>query len=546
MRQYPLYKVDYFDTFDAFVDGLAAKHGDKAAVSYFTRKQQEVVYSFAQMKEQVHALRRGLRLHGLEGRHIAIISENSYEWLVAYLAIAAGGGVAVCIDAEQSDETIHQMIRMADVEAVFVAEPYLPICEKVLGKEYLIVFGNGGEEYVTYAGLCAEGEKSIAAGEQVSYSLDCDQTAAIVFTSGTSSLSKPVMLTHKNILYNASDAMAYVCTHEKVYTQLPFYHTYGMTCGVLSTLVHGGHAIINGNLRTAMRDLLLSKADVTMTVPLVLEAICNQIWLNAEKQGKEQDLRKALKLSFLLKKLGLKVKIKALEEIREKAFGTIHVVITGGAALSGEVERDLEALGLKVLQGYGITECSPLVAVNRNEFRRFGSVGPVLPSFEVKIVDGEIWLKGASLMAGYYNSDELNAEVMEDGWFKTGDIGHIDSKGFLFITGRKKNLIVFKNGKKVSPEKMEELVGAIPLVKEVMVYGAASGQSADDIKLAASIYPDPARTEGMSSYEILAQLQNGIDEINDKLPFYQHIHMINIRTQPFDKTGTKKIKRHSA
>jgi len=200
--------------------------------------------------------------------------------------------------------------------------------------------------------------------EKGSYPIDSNQTAAIVFTSGTSSKSKPVMLTHRNILYNASDAMAFVNTQDKIFTQLPFYHTYGMTCGVLSTLVRGSEAIINGNLRTAMRDMLLSKADTIMTVPLMLEAICNQIWLNAEKQGKDQDLRKVMNLVEKLHKIGIRPKIKALEEIREKAFGSIHLIIAGGAAVGNEIERQLECLGLTVLQGYGITECSPLVAVS--------------------------------------------------------------------------------------------------------------------------------------------------------------------------------------
>ena len=547
MKPYPLYQVDYFDTFDAFVDGLSAKFGSRPAVSYFTRKQDKVTHTFAEMARDVHAVREGLRLRGLTGKHVAIISENSYAWLVAYLAITASGSVAVCIDAEQPDDTIAQMLQMADVEAAFVMEAYLPICQTLLPLENLISFepASGQEECTDFAAVSRQGEESLEQGTEGEYAIDPDQMAAIVFTSGTSSRAKPVMLTHRNILYNASDAMAFVCTYEKVFSQLPFYHTYGMTCGVLSTLVHGGHAIINGNLRTAMRDLLLSQADTIMTVPLMLEAICNQIWLNAEKQGKDKALRRLMEVVKRMHKLGIRPKIKALEEIREKAFGTIHLVISGGAALSREVAEELDALGLTVLQGYGITECSPLVAVNRNAFCRLGSVGPVLPSFEMKIVDGEIYLRGKSLMAGYYRAPELNDEVMEDGWFKTGDIGMVDSKGFLFITGRKKNLIVFKNGKKVAPEKMEELVSAIPLVKEVVIYGAASGQSADDIRLAASIYPDPVRAEGMTSYEILAQLQNGIDEINGKLPIYQHIQMINIRAQPFDKTGTKKIKRHA-
>lgn len=546
MNKLVLYQVPEYDTFDKFIDGIRALSGPKPAVSWFTRRQERRCYTYEQFTDHVYALREALRLHDLVGKHIAIISENSYEWLVAYMATVSCGSVAVCIDAEQSDDTIRQMLALADAHAAFVNGAYLSICESVLPAEKLICFPDGADpKFPAYADFMEEGEASLnSAAEKTDYHLDPNQTASIVFTSGTSSLAKPVMLTHRNILKNATDAMRYVMTYDRVFTHLPFYHSYGMTCGVISTLVHSGEVIINGNLRTVSRDILLSNADTIMTVPLLLETIVNQIWLTAEKSGKSAQLKKAFSIVRFLHKLGIRPKIAALDEIRKKAFGSIHVVIAGGAALSGHVEETLHLLGLTVLQGYGISECSPLVAVNTNTFHRFGSVGPILDSFESKIVDGEIWLKGPSLMPGYYNSPELTAEVMEDGWFKTGDIGHIDKNGFLFITGRKKNLIVFKNGKKIAPEKIEELISRIPLVREVVVYGAANGASADDIKLAASIYPDPDRSQDMSSYDILASLQKSIDEINATLPLYQHILMINIHKEPFAKTGTKKIKRH--
>ena len=547
MNKLVLHQVPEYETFDGFIDGIRALAGPKPAVSWFTRRQERRCYTYEQFTDHIYALREALRLRGLAGKHIAIISENSYEWLVAYMAAASCGAVAVCIDAEQSDDTIRQMLSLVDVHAAFVYGTYISICQSVLPREYLFCLSEGTESdgFSTYATLVEEGRNSLnATSERVKYDLDPNQTASIVFTSGTSSLAKPVMLTHRNILKNATDAMRYVMTYERVFTHLPFYHSYGMTCGVISTLVHSGEVIINGNLRTVSRDMLLANADTIMTVPLLLETIVNQIWLTAEKSGQAARLKKAFAIVRILHKLGIHPRIAALDEIRKKAFGSIHVVIAGGAALSTTVEETLSLLDLTVLQGYGISECSPLVAVNTNTFRRFGSVGPILDSFESKIVDGEIWLKGPSVMPGYYNAPELTAEVMEDGWFKTGDIGYIDKNGFLFLTGRKKNLIVFKNGKKIAPEKMEELIGRIPLVREVVVYGAANGDSADAIKLAASIYPDPDRSQGMSSYDILASLQKSIDEINATLPLYQHILMINIQKEPFAKTGTKKIKRH--
>ena len=548
MKKYPLNEVEYYTRFRDMIEEWGLKYENKPAISWFTRKQEEKGVTFGQLRDDVRYLQEMLIQMGLAGKHIAIVGENCYEWLVVYFAATYCGSVAVCIDIEQPDETILQMLSMADVSAVFLSSAYTDICSKYAGQDkdmFLLSEKSGSFPTVRSliekgAVIWQEGKENIDIDKQVTP----DATAAIVFTSGTTSYSKPVMLSQSAILTNASDALANVSIGEIAFTSLPFYHTYGLTCSVLSMLIPGTHLYINGNMKTVMRDMQLSKAHTLLTVPLMLETIHSKIWLSAEESGKAEGLKKLLWIRRLLFALGYKKSGKPLGALREKALGSIKLIICGGAHMSSEIMEEFHYMGITMLQGYGITECSPLVSVNRNEANKFDSVGLIMPNTEVKIEDGEILIRGKNVMQGYYKMPELTAEAMKGEWFCTGDMGEIDKDGFLYITGRKKNLIVFKNGKKVSPEKLEEKIKNIPLVQDVLVYGAASGVSTDDVQLAASIYPNKEKTEGMRSYEILENLQEEINKINNELPMYQQIQMVNIREQEFSKTALQKIKRH--
>lgn len=549
MKKYPLNEVAYYARFRDMIDGLALKYGDNPAISWFSRKQEEKGVSYNKLRDDVRYLQEMLVQMGLAGKHIAIVGENSYEWLLVYFAANYCGSVAVCIDIEQPDETILQMLEMADVDAVFLASPYQEICSTYAKQDVNMFLLSGRGSLPTVQSLIEQGEaiwKEGRENREIDGQVKPENTAAIVFTSGTTSYSKPVMLSQYAILTNASDALANVRVGDRTFTSLPFYHTYGLTCSVLSMLIPGTHLYINGNLRTVMNELQLAKPHTLLTVPLMLETIHSKIWLSAEENGKAEGLKKLLSLKKIQYALGLKKSGKTLDAIREKTVGTIKLIICGGAHMSREIMEEFMYMGVTVLQGYGITECGPLVSVNRNEANKLDSVGLVTAHCEVKIEEGEILVRGANLMQGYYKCQEMTDEVMKDGWFCTGDMGEIDKDGFLYITGRKKNLIVFKNGKKVSPEKLEEKLKNISLVQDVMVYGAASGVSTDDVQIAASIYPSPEKTEGMTSYEILEQLQREINRINDELPIYQQIQMVNIREQEFSKTALQKIKRHMA
>ena len=547
MKKYPLYQVPYYERFCDMIDGLAKLYGGQPAISWFTRKQEQQTVSFNQMRDDVYSLQAEFVRRGLAGKHLAIASENSYEWLLVYFAAAYCGSVAICVDVEQSEDTILQMLEMADTDAIFLTAPNVSICSKFAeGKIPMFLLGAGNGELPTVKELIASGRAHLQAqpGLDLCAEITPDHTASIVFTSGTTNFAKLVMLSHDAILTNAADAVSNVKVGSTVFTALPFYHTYGLTCSVIAMLLVGSHVFINGSLKTMMRDLLLAQPHTVLTVPLVLETIHNSLWATAEETGKADGLRTLLKLKKLQFRLGFRKCGKTLDALRQKILGNVRLIICGGAHMNPEISEEFCYLGISVIQGYGITECAPLVSVNRNEAKKWNSVGLVSAHTEVKIVDGEILVRGKNIMQGYYKQPELTEEAMVDGWFCTGDIGEIDKDGFLYITGRKKNLIVLKNGKKISPEKLEEKLKTVPLVQDVMVYGAASGTSTDDVQVAASVYPDKEKTEGMTTYEILEYLQEEFNKINNTLPFYQQIQMITIREQEFSKTSLKKIKRH--
>ena len=540
MRKYPLNQVKYYSHFRELIEDLPEGREDAPGISWFTRKGEQQGVTLGKLREDVRNLQAAMVRRGLAGKHIAILGENSYEWLLVYFAATYCGAVAVCVDVEQPDDTIRQMLEMADVSALFFASSLEDVCASFAPAEENGFYLSGKGARLSVADLIAEGME----GAENQCPADPDATASIVFTSGTTNYSKPVMLSHRALLTNASDALANVAIGKVAFTSLPFYHTYGMTCSVLSMLIGKAHLFINGNLKTVMRDLHQSKAHTMLTVPLMLETIHSKIWLTAEENGKTKQLKTLFNLKKLQFSLGIRASGKTLDALREKCFGTIRLIICGGAHMSSEIMEKFEYMGVTVLQGYGITECAPLVSVNRNRANKLDSVGLVSAHTQVRLEDGEILVRGENVMKGYYKFPELTEEAMRDGWFATGDVGYMDKDGFLYITGRKKNLIVFKNGKKLSPEKLEERVKKIPLVQDVVIYGAVSGVSTDDVQVAASIYPNKEKCAGMTSYEILEALQAQINLINRELPLYQQIQMVTIRQQEFSKTALQKIKRH--
>lgn len=538
MNEHSFGKTPYYPNFQAMLDGLKERFGSEEAITCYSRRGDAKVYRYDDLYADVLALRDALAAEGLAGKQIAVAGENSYAWLVACLAVIVSGGVAVCIDVEQSDESIRGMIRQADCEAVFASNMLLPVVKSLSEGETplpLFLLDRSVPPFLSWKSFCKEAEAKPA-----DIHLDGNQPAVILYTSGTTVSSKPVVLSHKAVLTNVADALSMITPPKKAFASLPFYHAYGLTCSALVGLMGGLGICINGNLKTMMRELVSYRPGCLVAVPLMVENIHKMAWDEIEKSGRSEKICSALRrYRFFGRPAFLQRKLKAL--LKFERLKNLSLVVSGGAYLSKEVAEDLTDFGITVIQGYGITECSPLVTVNRGPDTE--TVGYPLPHMEVKIRDGEILVRGASLMNGYYNQPGLTEDAMEDGWFMTGDLGTLDKDGKLTITGRKKNLIVLKNGKKISAEEMEEHLEGVELIREVVAYGAVTGSSADDVKLSIMVYPDPELTAGMTSYEILDLLQREVDQLNAMLPVYKQIQLINLREQAFEKTSSNKIKR---
>ncbi|MSA72248.1 AMP-binding protein [Holdemania massiliensis] len=546
MRTYPNYPADTYPTFRCYLEGIKSRFGAREAIVSFSPRGERFSRTYRQLAEDVQALSEAFRLFLPEGQ-AAILSENSYGWLITYLALILSGRTAVCLDTEQPEEIVTEMIRHTDCTAVFVSPSFLPLTDslrrqcpklqKVLRLSY--------DEDDSIKALWLKG-LTLVREHQSSWSFpdhDGSFTASIVYTSGTTSVSKPVMLSEAGILLNAADSMRLVSIADTMYTSLPFYHTYGLTCSVINILLHGSTLCINGSLKTMLRDLKTFAPENMMAVPLIVEMMHQNIWRTLKNQGQEAKMRNYLKLYRIVRRLGFRPFPAFLKPIRAAFGGRLNMIVCGGAHLSETIGLEMEAFGFQIIQGYGITECSPLISVNRNLDSRVDTVGHVLPGIELRLIQGEIAVRGASVMQGYYKNEALSQEVFDQDWFLTGDLGSLDSRGHLRITGRKKNLIVFKNGKKVSPEEIEQHLIPLPLVKEVMAYGMAASENPDDVRLTVMIYPDPQAAEGMSAYEILEQLQADVDQVNQQLPSYKQIQMIKLRETEFEKTATRKIKR---
>jgi long-chain acyl-CoA synthetase len=382
---------------------------------------------------------------------------------------------------------------------------------------------------------------------------------AILFTSGTTDAAKGVMLSHSNLVSCVMDTcrIVEITPEDRTLSILPIHHTFESTMGLHLVLYRGGSIAFFEGLKYINRNLEEAQATVLIGVPLIFESIYDKIWKQAEKTGKAGMLRKAIRLNKTLKAVGINASRKLFKSIHEKFGGKLRMMVCGAAAVDPNVLRGFEDFGIRMLQGYGLTECSPLVAGTpdySNNYKKAGSVGPSVPSGEIKIIDkdedgiGEIIFKGPNVMLGYYNMPDKTAEVLKDGWFYTGDLGFLDNEGWLYITGRKKNVIVTKTGKNIYPEEVEYYINKNKYIRESLVHESFDEEN-DDTQVSAQIRPDydviyEEFGESFGEEEVRSLIKKVISEINEKLPIYKRVRNIAVRRDEFIKTTTKKIQRH--
>ena len=545
----------------------ASQYGSGAAYLYKEKVGGEYLpVSFARFREDVYSVGSALLADGYQGKHIAVIGENRYEWIVTYFAVACGLGVIVPLDKELPVQEIAALAGRADISAIVysakVGEKVKNALEGLEGVTRICMDLPEDEDGVlSFNTLRNRGEalRSLGTDSYAQLPIDPDAFCTLIFTSGTTGLAKGVMLCHRNLAYDVSALYQYVELdrfHDRKVTLsiLPMHHTFEFTADVLGSLHQGGTVAFCEGLKYITKNMEQAKVTYLIAVPLIFENMHSKIWKQAEKAGKADKMRKAIKMVNALSLIDRKVMKKAarlFKDVHSAMGGSIKLFIVGGAASDPNVIRNYISMGINMVQGYGMTECSPIICLNPDYACKPASVGLPLPGTEVFIDDpdsdgiGEIVCRSPAVMLGYYKDEEETSKVLStDGWLHTGDYGYIDRDGYVYITGRKKNVIVTKNGKNVFPEEVEYYLMKSPFIKEVVVRGEDDGDK--DLAVTAEIYCDPAALQeaGNPEGEVLhALIKKEIDACNDMMPLYKRVKRFTIRDTEFAKTTTQKIKR---
>ena len=536
-------------------------YAEKPAYKIKVEEGKYQVYTHKEVRDMINALGTSLINLGLKGKRIAVIGENRYEWEIAYLSIVCGTGIVVPLDKSLPANELELLIERSDIEAIFYTKKYSEIIQNIRLSEknklkHLISMDNdeNGEGIYSQKELIREGKKLIEEGnnEFLNAKINPKEMEIMLFTSGTTSKSKVVALSHENICTNLMDIGSVLdVNQEDVFLSiLPIHHVFECTVGFLFSLYKGAETVFCDGLRHIVENLNEYHVTVMACVPGIYERIFMMIRKKLEKQGKLEEI---LKNEEKYKNCSMKERKEAFEEIHDMLGGKIKLFISGAASLDNTIEERYRLLGINLVQGYGLTETSPVVAIGTNKNYRLGSIGKTVPSVEAKLVDvneeeiGELVVRGPSIMLGYYDNEKANKESLKEGWFYTGDLAKIDEEGYIFICGRKKSVIVLKNGKNIFPEELENLVNKIEGVKETFIFGKVQSDDKNNIKINVKIVFDRDVIKDVYKVEknedIYTVLAKKIKEINQTMPSYKAIRGIMLTEEPLIRTTTNKIKR---
>jgi len=565
MKKTPLYEVRKIRDFRDMLQQSVALYPDHTA--FMEKKKHGGSYSNITMKEysdDVDAFGTALLHHVSASSRVAILAETRYEWYVSYLSVTNGTGVVVPLDKELPGKEIASMINRAEVDVLIYSASKQQMIDEIVDdisgvKKFICMDPLQDRNKILFFGdLLTEGRQLLENGDRAFLDAPVDPEAMtiLLFTSGTTSEAKAVMLSQKNVCANLEgmSSMVYIGPDDVFLSVLPLHHSYECTCGFLCPIYRGATIAICEGLRYILPNIQESKPSVILVVPLMLEMFHRNIMKKAKANNKmARKFELGRKLAKLLLSLGIELRRKIFAQVHEAFGGNLRMVISGGAAADPKVMSDMQDMGIACLQGYGLTECAPILALNRDVDYKNHAAGLPLPGVEMKVINqdengiGEIVGCGPNIMFGYYNNPEATAEAIdENGYYHTGDLGYIDENGFCIITGRKKNVIISKNGKNIFPEEIESLLAYSPYVAESVISGEDSQR--DDIIITATIFPDmEAVKEHLGTNperdDIQALLEKEVKKVNQQLVPYKHIRRVIYRDKEFEKTTSKKIRR---
>lgn len=568
-RNYPLYDTVVFGDVREMIENCRRDFSEKKALTWKINPKDEKTYSmdFAECREYVRSLSTELISRGIRGKKVAIVSKNSPDWVLTFFSLMCIGAVAVPIDAELSGDEISAMMEKAGCEAVFfsaaLSDKIVTAQKKVKSLKLFVRIGAISksatlpEGTLSAAALRADGAEKVLYGDRSYFETEIDREAlaAIFFTSGTTGKGKGVMLSQKNICSNVVNGSRLFKLYDRTMSVLPLHHTFGLTANIIGNFAQGIEICFSLGNRYVVQEIKEYRPKHMMLVPLFVETFYHKIINGAEKSGKLGMLEKLIKRSDAMRKAGIDLRRTLFKSILDKFGGELELIICGGAPLSQKIIDFFDGIGITIINGYGITECSPFISGNRNEYRKGGSVGMVMPGGEAKIVapdnngEGEIAFRGPNVMLGYFEDEAATAEAIDaDGYFHTGDIGRVvteDGVDWLYITGRKKNLIILSNGKNVYPEEIENDIFEVYGVAEVVVYAGSRKNSPDEDVIVAEIYPDAEALAERSIDDVQKYFETEVRKINDKNVSFKKVNLIRIRNTEFPKNTSRKIIRYA-